>query len=404
MSGSEKVRFCGHCALEVNNISALTRKQALRLVHQSKGRICVRYVKNPATNAPVFADRFYKITRRAGGVAAGMLGATLAVSTLAYGQGSGPVSWTQKTDVSQTENADKNKPEGGTATVSGTITDAVGAVVPNTTVSLITPETDSRRTVAADENGFYKFENVRAGKYRIEATNVGFMVSAKEMEVFDNQESVADFQLEIGRIMGDIAVVEYATPLFAAVSGGDGAQVNLLLVRGEKVNSKDENYSNITPLFLAVENGSTEIAETLLNFGAKINVRDDNRQTPLMRLDEDAAPELADLLIKHGARVGVVDKQGNTPLILAARSVRPEVLQILIRHNANVDARNSAGRTALMEAAEADNLENVRALLAAGADANLKDNDGETALGLTTDAEIETLLIEFGAENSSNPQ
>lgn len=408
MSGSEKVRFCSHCSLSVNNISALTRKQALRLVHEAKGRICVRYVKNPVTNAPVFADRLYKITRRAS-FAAGMLGATLAVSTLAYGQGSGPVSWTQKTEISQTENAGKNKTEDGTATVSGTVTDRNGTVVPGAAVTLISLETGFSRSMTSDSEGFYQFEKIRDGKYKVEAAAAGLEAAVREIVVSANQTKVANFELGAAVpvemiTVGDIAMIEYATPLFAAVSAGEIEEVRNLLVRGERVNARDENYSNITPLFLAVENGSAEIAETLLNFGAKINVRDANRQTPLMRLDEDAAPELVNLLIKHGARANVSDKEGNTPLMLAARSVKPEVLQILLRHANDLNARNSAGRTALMEAADADNLENVRALLAAGADANLKDNDGETALGLTTGEEIETLLIEFGAEAPNDSQ
>ncbi len=406
MSGSEKARFCGHCAFEVNNISALTRKQALRLVSRSKGRICVRYVKNPVTNAPVFADRLYQITRRAT-FAAGVLGATLAVSTLAYAQGNSAVSLTQKSEVSQAETADKNKSEGGTASVAGTITDPNGAVIPNATVMLISPETNSRRAASSDENGSYKFENVSAGKYKIEAAYSGFKTTEADIEVFESKENVADLALEVAGeyvTMGMMAVVEYATPLFTLVSNGETEEVRNLLVRGESVNAKDENFNGITPLFVAVENGNVEIAEMLLNFGAKINIRDDNRQTPLMRLDDDAGAELVNLLIKHGARVNVFDKEANTPLILAARSVKPEVLQILLRHKANVNARNSEGRTALMEAADADNLENVRALLAAGADANLKDNDGETAFGLTTEEEIETLLIEFGADVPNDAQ
>lgn len=401
MTGSEKMRFCGHCNLSVNNISALTRKQALRLVSQSDGRICVRYVKNPVDNKPVFADRLYQITRRAG-LAAGVLGATLAVSTLTYAQGS-PVAFRQKTETTQTETADKNKTEGGTATVSGTISDPNGAVIPNTTVTLITLETGFRRTMESDSDGFYQFEKVRDGKYRVEAELKGFDGAVQEIEVSVNQTKTADFTLGAAVEMvtvGDIAMIEYATPLFAAVSSDDREQVNSLLMRRENVNARDENYSNITPIFLAVENGSAEIAEMLLNFGAKINIRDANRQTPLMRLDEDASPELVNLLIKHGARVNLTDKDGNTPLMLAAGSVKAEVLQILIRHTNDVNARNAEGLTALMAAAEADNLENVRLLLAAGADATLKDNDGETALSLTTSDEIETLLNEFGAEET----
>src|SRR5205085_8891505 len=93
----------------------------------------------------------------------------------------------------------------------------------------------------------------------------------------------------------------------------------------------------------------------------------------------------------------LTDKEGNTALILAAPSVKAEVLRVLINHTANINAQNGEGRTALMEAANEDNLENVRALLEAGADVNLKDNENETAYDLTTDEEIEKLLIEYGA-------
>jgi hypothetical protein len=406
MAGSDKVRFCSHCALEVNNISALTRKQAMRLVNGSNGRICVRYVKNPADDSPVFAgSKLYRITRRAG-IAAGVLGATLAVSSLAHAQGSGPVSWTQKAEISQTETAGKNKSESGAATVTGTVTDPTGALVPNATVILVTPETGVKRAVAASEEGFYKFENVSAGKYKVEATGVGFMVTTREIDVFDNKENVADLTLEAAETtvtVGDIAIVEYSHPLFLNVSRDEIAEVRNLIIRGENVNVRDENYSKITPLFLAVENGNAEIAQLLLNFGAKVNARDANRQTPLMRLDEDASVGLVDLLIRHGARAGLVDKEGSNALMLAARSVKADVLQILIRHSPNIDARNAAGRTALMEAADADNFEAVRALLLAGAEANLKDADGETAFDLTTDEEIERLLESYGAKIGNAP-
>jgi ankyrin repeat protein len=331
MTGNERVRFCSHCDLHVNNISALTRKQAMRLVRESKGRICVHYVKNPVDNKPIFAEKLYQITRRAG-IAAGVLGASLSFSTLTYGQEK-PVLNKINSDV-QTE-------------------------------------------ILNDKN------------------------SNKDEPVIAVVNVVDDGPVQID---GKMSFVEYRSGLHLAVSNDAPEEVKELIARGENINGKDPNYSNITPLFLAVENGNAEIAETLLNFGAKINARDDNRQTPLMRLDEDAETDLVNLLIKHGARVNLLDKEGNTALILAARAVKAEILKILINHSANINAQNAAGRTALMEASDADNLENVRALLEAGVDVNLKDTDGETAFDLTTDEEIEKLLAEYGANvpNDSN--
>jgi hypothetical protein len=47
MRGNEQIRFCDHCAKDVNNLSEMTRKQARKIVAQSNGGICVRYIRRP---------------------------------------------------------------------------------------------------------------------------------------------------------------------------------------------------------------------------------------------------------------------------------------------------------------------------------------------------------------------
>jgi len=42
MIGNEKFRFCSHWAKSVNDISKLTRKEAMRLVRQSNGKAAKR--------------------------------------------------------------------------------------------------------------------------------------------------------------------------------------------------------------------------------------------------------------------------------------------------------------------------------------------------------------------------
>src|SRR5215213_9628134 len=84
MTGNDRVRFCSHCAKDVNNISEMTRKEAARLVRKSDGRLCVRYRTDPKTNSPVFAQRISAFARH--GAAAGVLGASL-LAAGAYAQG-----------------------------------------------------------------------------------------------------------------------------------------------------------------------------------------------------------------------------------------------------------------------------------------------------------------------------
>lgn len=401
MRGTERIRFCSHCDLHVNNLSAMTRKEALKLVRESSGRICVRYVKNPQTNQPIFRDKLYQISRRTG-IAAGVLGASLSFSTVNYAQ-SEPESAEAEPKIIRLHQLQYFDPIGKDSetelkndigTISGTITDANGAVIPNVAITLTNNETQETRSATSNNEGFYEFKSVAAGNYSLKADgNGGFMTSVIEkFLVADGEKTKRDVQMEVGAIMGDMVMISHKNPLFRAVSDNDYEEAKSLIAKGERINGKDENYSNITPLFLAVENGNAEIAEMLLNFGAKVNAKDDGKRTPLMRLDADASPELVNLLIKHGAKVNAKDEEGNTALMLAAYAANAEVLRILLLNGADANAQNKDGATALMNAAEEGNAEAVQALIAAGANVNLKNKKGETAWDLASGGEVENLL------------
>lgn len=45
MIGSDRVRFCGQCSLNVYNLSAMTRDQAESLIAANEGRLCVRFYR-----------------------------------------------------------------------------------------------------------------------------------------------------------------------------------------------------------------------------------------------------------------------------------------------------------------------------------------------------------------------
>jgi hypothetical protein len=45
MRGDERVRFCHLCSLNVYNLSAMTRREAERLVTRNEGRLCVRFYR-----------------------------------------------------------------------------------------------------------------------------------------------------------------------------------------------------------------------------------------------------------------------------------------------------------------------------------------------------------------------
>src|SRR5882672_7760467 len=45
MIGSDRVRFCGQCSLNVYNLSAMTKSDAEFLIARTEGRLCIRFYR-----------------------------------------------------------------------------------------------------------------------------------------------------------------------------------------------------------------------------------------------------------------------------------------------------------------------------------------------------------------------
>ena len=62
MEGDDRVRFCGECELNVYNLSSMTEDEALKLVEEREGRLCVRFYQREdgtvlTSDCPVGANR-----------------------------------------------------------------------------------------------------------------------------------------------------------------------------------------------------------------------------------------------------------------------------------------------------------------------------------------------------------
>ena len=423
MVGSRSVRMCEHCAKNVNNLSEMTRKDAKRLVRASDGNICIRYMKHPVTKRPVFADQMYQITRRAPGIAAGVMTASMSLSTMAYAQGGVSISRLPQVPIEEKIETSKAQPAEApdekvvrpneNESVKDAITDGSlevlvvdpqGAVVSGATVTITNSDSTPQFSASAISNGegFVAFEQMPVGTFQVDASANGFRLTRQAASVTLGKVTVLRTTLNIaGEIFlsGVIAVSrDYSTALVRAVDNDDIDEVRDLIARGENVNGKDENYDNITPLFVAVENGDREIVRLLLDSGAKVNVRDRNKQTPLMRIDDEASAELVEILVQAGAKLNLSDNEGSTALIYAAANASTDVLRALIDSGADVNIANKAGETPLMKAADKGDIESVRLLLISGANVNARDKEGDNAWDYADEDEIEELLVSFGVE------
>src|SRR5436309_3226641 len=73
-------------------------------------------------------------------------------------------------------------------TVSGTVTDANGAVIAGATVTLTNNQTTLSRTSTTNNDGFYRFDAVDLGTYTVKITATGFgEVNNTGVEVLANQ-------------------------------------------------------------------------------------------------------------------------------------------------------------------------------------------------------------------------
>lgn len=311
MKGSEKVRFCGHCAFEVNNISALTRKQAMRLVRESSGRICVHYIKNPVDNKPLFADKLYQITRRAG-IAAGVLGASLSLSTLAYAQDK-PVlnkinSDTQTEEVLKDKDSDNNK--------------TIIAVV-----DVVADETQTYQEV----DGGMSFVEYKSGLHTA--------VSGDDLEEVKNLIARGE------NVNLKDENYHNITPLFLAVENGNAEIAEALLNGGAKINAKDDNKQ--TPLMRLDEDASPELVNLLINHGAKVNLIDKDGNNALVLASRSASPEVLRILIDYISNINAQNGEGRTALMEAADADNIENVRALLLAGADVNLKNKEGETAL---------------------------------------------------------
>src|SRR5258707_13850416 len=98
-------------------------------------------------------------------------------------------------------------------TISGTIRDEKGAVVPRAEVS-IQSDTGISRTVNSDDNGFYLANSLPAGRYTISTAPSGFkktIAPAVELHVTENK--VVNLDLQVGQVSETVTVSSDAAPV-----------------------------------------------------------------------------------------------------------------------------------------------------------------------------------------------
>jgi Carboxypeptidase regulatory-like domain/TonB-dependent Receptor Plug Domain len=87
---------------------------------------------------------------------------------------------------------------GNSGTISGTVVDTTGAIVPNATVSIENPVSGYKRTATSDNEGHYQFTNLPLNPYHLVAAATGFASATQDVEVRSTVPVVIKTTLAIG--------------------------------------------------------------------------------------------------------------------------------------------------------------------------------------------------------------
>src|SRR5207244_10423930 len=140
------------------------------------------------------------------------------------------------------------------ATLSGTITDPSGAVIPNAQVSVRNTATGVTREVTADTAGFYSVPNLLPGNYEVTVMSPGFSTARQSnVELGVGAQQQLNISLKVGETSQTVEVTE-AAPLIQLTSSTLSAQVEATTVRELPLNGRDwASLASLSPGVSAIE-------------------------------------------------------------------------------------------------------------------------------------------------------
>lgn len=140
------------------------------------------------------------------------------------------------------------------ATLSGTVTDPSGAVIPGATVTVHNNDTNlDVRTVTTDASGNYVATNLQAGNYTVTVKQAGFQTYVAQNVVLQvAQKREVDAALKTGQVTETVTVQETATPIQTSTAAESGT-ITGTQVRNLELNNR--NFEQLVLLQPGVTNG-----------------------------------------------------------------------------------------------------------------------------------------------------
>jgi hypothetical protein len=161
------------------------------------------------------------------------------------------------------------------ATLSGTVTDASGAVVSGAQVTARNAATGVSREATADSSGLYSIPNVIPGDYEVRVSAKGFSTAVQSnLSLAVGQQQQLNFSLKVGETSTTVQVTE-AAPQIELTSSALSGQVESETVRELPLNGRD--WTQLATLQPGVKRIETQMstdtsARGNRGFGAELTV------------------------------------------------------------------------------------------------------------------------------------
>jgi hypothetical protein len=194
MQGTDKVRHCPQCELDVYNFSAMTLLEINQIVAARTGRLCARFYQRPdgtmlTENCPV---RSHGGILKASHIAAAALAALVTIAPA-------------KTSAAPPQNgASSMQMQSALQGLTLEVRDASGAAISRASVSLVSAKTGQHWNLTTGLGGGLALPDLPAGSYELTVTANAFSSFVEKNLTVPGRAAIT---LQIGALMGDVVVV-----------------------------------------------------------------------------------------------------------------------------------------------------------------------------------------------------
>ncbi|MDQ3131954.1 MAG: TonB-dependent receptor, partial [Acidobacteriota bacterium] len=135
--------------------------------------------------------------------------------------------------------------QASTGQITGVVSDATGAIVPNATVTLVSQNTNQTLTVTTSDDGVYRFVLLQPGTYTVKSSGASFAEQTLNVEVQVGRTTDANFTLGAGDVSAIVEVsaegVQTTTSNFDAVQ--TDTSIQNLPINGRRF----QDFATLTP-------------------------------------------------------------------------------------------------------------------------------------------------------------